>query len=108
MKYSEILKNPEIIEYYEKGNQILGKLGYTDHATTHTRLVAERAAKILDAFGYGEHEQEEHDASGDCDGEVGNAAAYSGCYAPEYVGGVTRILNCSTETYYRQGADHTE
>ncbi len=58
MKYSEILKNPEIIEYYEKGNQILGKLGYTDHSTTHTRLVAERAAKILDAFGYSEKDQE--------------------------------------------------
>lgn len=58
MNYADILKNPEVIEYYEKGNQILGKLGYTDHSTTHTRLVAERAAKILDAFGYGEHEQE--------------------------------------------------
>ena len=58
MRYSDIVKNPEVLEYYEKGNQILRYLGYTDHSTIHTKLVADRAAKILAAFGYGEEEQE--------------------------------------------------
>lgn len=58
MKYSDIVKNKEILEYYEVGNRILRHLGYTDHSTIHTKLVADRAAKILDAFGYGEKEQE--------------------------------------------------
>ena len=55
MKYSDIVKNQEVLEYYEKGNQILKTLGYTDHSTIHTKLVADRASKILEAFGYDEH-----------------------------------------------------
>ena len=51
MKYAEIVKHPEILEYYAKGSQILAKLGYTDHSTAHTKLVAERAASLLEAFG---------------------------------------------------------
>ena len=58
MEYKDITKHPEILEYYEKGNQILEALGYTDHSTAHTKLVAARAAEILEAFGYGEHEIE--------------------------------------------------
>lgn len=58
MDYKDITKHPEILEYYEKGNQILEALGYTDHSTAHTKLVAARAAEILEAFGYGEHEIE--------------------------------------------------
>ena len=58
MEYKDITKHPEILEYYEKGNQILEALGYTDHSMAHTKLVATRAAEILEAFGYGEHEIE--------------------------------------------------
>ena len=58
MEYKDITKHPEILEYYEKGNQILEALGYTDHSTAHTKLVATRAAEILEAFGCGEHEIE--------------------------------------------------
>ncbi|MBQ2094307.1 MAG: HD domain-containing protein [Firmicutes bacterium] len=58
MEYKDITKHPEILKYYEKGNQILEALGYTDHSTAHTKLVASRAAEILEAFGYGEHEIE--------------------------------------------------
>ena len=58
MEYKDITKHPEILEYYEKGNQILEALGYTDHSMAHTKLVAARAAEILEAFGYGEHEIE--------------------------------------------------
>ncbi len=53
MTYEEIVRNKEILEYYKRGCTILDALGYTDHSTAHTRLVAERAADILEAFGYG-------------------------------------------------------
>lgn len=58
MEYKDIVKNQEILEYYDKGNEILEFLGYTDHSTVHTKLVAKRAAEILETFGYGEHEIE--------------------------------------------------
>ena len=52
MNYEEIARNPEILEYYRRGNDILGALGYTDHSVAHTQLVAVKAADILHAFGY--------------------------------------------------------
>ena len=58
MTFKEIEKNKEVLAYYEKGNDILDFLGYTDHSVAHTKLVAKRAAEILNAFGYGEKEQE--------------------------------------------------
>jgi metal-dependent HD superfamily phosphatase/phosphodiesterase len=53
MTYEEIVSHREILEYYERGSMILDTLGYTDHSTVHTKLVAERAADILNSFGYG-------------------------------------------------------
>lgn len=58
MTYEEMKKNPEVCALLEKGNQNLGVLGYTDHSMGHCVLVAERAASILKALGYGEHDQE--------------------------------------------------
>lgn len=58
MKFKEITKNPEILEYYEKGDEILEFLGYTDHSTAHTMLVAKRAGEILETFGYSDEEIE--------------------------------------------------
>ncbi len=58
MEFKDIAKHPEILAYYEKGNEILESLGYTDHSMAHTKLVAERAAEILLAFGHDEHEIE--------------------------------------------------
>ena len=58
MTFEDIKKNPEVRAYYEKGNEILGFLGYTDHSPAHTALVAERTADILCAYGYGEQEIE--------------------------------------------------
>lgn len=56
MTYEDIARNSEILEYYERGGMILDALGYTDHSVAHTKLVAERAADILTAFGYGQEE----------------------------------------------------
>lgn len=53
MTYEDIIKNKEILEYYERSCVILDSLGYTDHSTAHTKLVANRAADLLKAFGYG-------------------------------------------------------
>ncbi len=53
MKYKDIVSHKEILEYYERGSAILDALGYTDHSTAHTMLVAEKSADILRAFGYG-------------------------------------------------------
>ena len=58
MKYEDIVQNQEILEYYERGCAILDALGYTDHSTIHTKLVANKADDILEAFGYGEKEIE--------------------------------------------------
>lgn len=58
MTYEEIRKNPEVLALLEKGNQNLGVLGFTDHSIAHCTLVADRAAYILRALGYSEHEQE--------------------------------------------------
>ena len=54
MKYEDIVRNEEILAYYERGCAILDVLGYTDHSTIHTRVVAEKAADILKSFGYDE------------------------------------------------------
>ena len=58
MTYKEIRKNKEINAYIKKGNDNLGVLGYTDHSQVHCTLVAERAAMILEKFGYTEHDIE--------------------------------------------------
>ena len=58
MKYIDISNHAEVLEYYHRGNQILGSLGYTDHSTVHTKLVAQRAAEkgikqvVFDRGGY--------------------------------------------------------
>ena len=44
MNYEDIIRNPEILEYYRRGNENLGALGYTDHSVAHTHLVAGKSA----------------------------------------------------------------
>lgn len=58
MTYNEIKNNPEVIALINKGNQNLDVMGYTDHSRAHCVLVLERAAAILSAFGYDEHDIE--------------------------------------------------
>ena len=56
--YKEIRGNKEINLLIEKGNEILGVLGYTEHSKKHAAKVAETAARILKELGYGSHEME--------------------------------------------------
>ena len=56
--YKDIRGNKEINQLIEKGNEILGVLGYTEHSKKHAARVAETAAGILKDLGYGSHEME--------------------------------------------------
>ena len=58
MKYKDVANNKEINAYLEKGNANLGQLGFTDHSQAHCVQVAHQAGKILERFGYSEHEVE--------------------------------------------------
>lgn len=58
MTYQEIRKNEEVLAFLKKGNDNLGVLGFTEHSHVHCSVVAERAAYILEAFGYSEHDRE--------------------------------------------------
>lgn len=58
MTYKEIRKNKEVLAYLKKGNDNLGTMGFTDHSEAHCAVVAERAAQILEKFGYPEREIE--------------------------------------------------
>lgn len=52
MTYQEILKNEEVKALIDRGNTNLRVLGFTDHSQAHCAFVAERAAYILEQFGY--------------------------------------------------------
>ena len=58
MTFEEITRNEEIRAFIAKGNDNLGTLGFTDHSTIHTGIVAKNAGKILEAFGYSPREIE--------------------------------------------------
>lgn len=58
MIYQKIRNDEEVLALLERGNHDLGVLGFTDHSTTHTALVADRAANILQRLGYDEQTQQ--------------------------------------------------
>lgn len=66
MKYKEIRENKEINAYLKKGDANLGLLGFTDHSQAHCVHVAHQAGKILERFGYSEHEIELAKIAGTC------------------------------------------
>jgi len=72
MKYKDIIKNEEVLAYYDKACEVLDAMSYTDHSTAHTTLVAERAADILKAFGTGEEDIELAEIAGFMH-DIGNA-----------------------------------
>lgn len=56
--FSTIRKEPIINDFIEKGNDVLGVLGYTEHSKIHAAKVAITAGDILDKLGYSKHEIE--------------------------------------------------
>lgn len=54
ISYQMVRQSREVNCYIEKGNQILGVLGFTEHSGKHAAKVAETAGKILEELGYDE------------------------------------------------------
>ena len=56
LTFKEIRENQEINLLIEKGNDVLGKIGYTEHSRKHAAIVAETAGTILKELGYVTHD----------------------------------------------------
>ena len=56
--YKEIKNLEEVNEYIRQGNEMLGALGFTDHSTEHSLIVATKAGKILQKLNYGKRDIE--------------------------------------------------
>ncbi len=50
--FDEVKNDKEIRVYINRGNDILGELGYTDHSATHTLKVGAAASDILEKLKY--------------------------------------------------------
>ncbi len=53
--YENVSNAKELNIYLERGNEVLGVLGYTEHSRKHAAKVAVTAGKILKKLGYDEH-----------------------------------------------------
>jgi len=56
--FKEIKNNEEIRTYIQMGDNLLGVLGFTEHAFVHVGRIAENAAHILLELGFSEREAE--------------------------------------------------
>jgi len=56
--FRDIVENHEIRTYIERGNELLGVLGITEHSLTHAAKVSQTASRILIELGYSEREAE--------------------------------------------------
>ena len=56
--YDAIKKDEDINLLFERGYQVLGELGFTEHSIKHATKVAQEAARILKELGYSVHEIE--------------------------------------------------
>ena len=58
ISYQDIIKNEEINQYISMEDEVLGRLGYTEHSRKHAAVVADRAAEILRTLDYSKREIE--------------------------------------------------
>ena len=56
--YEDIKRNEEVNAYLKRGSYNLKFLGYTDHSSAHTTMVAMRAGYVLEILGYSSKEIE--------------------------------------------------
>lgn len=56
--YEQIRENPAVAAYIDKGNEVLGALGFTEHSKAHAVKVAETAGRILSQLGLDHHRVE--------------------------------------------------
>ena len=57
-RYEKIRKNKEIRGLIQRGNEVLGALGYTEHSEKHAAKVADTAGKLLKELGATDRETE--------------------------------------------------
>lgn len=58
LTFRQIHKNEEVNVLIERGNEVLGALGYTEHSVAHAVKTANTAGMILSKLGYSEREAE--------------------------------------------------
>lgn len=56
--FEDIKKNKEFQTYIQKGDELLGVMGFTEHSFVHAGRVSYTAANILSSLGYSEREKE--------------------------------------------------
>jgi len=56
--FDDVRNDEAFLVYVEKGNEVLGTLGYTDHSAAHTMKVGETAVQLLQSLGYSAEEAE--------------------------------------------------
>ncbi|MEI8215886.1 MAG: HD domain-containing protein [Eubacteriales bacterium] len=54
VSFVDVKKSKEISTYINKGNELLGEMGYTEHGFAHAEKTAKKAAEILTLLGYEE------------------------------------------------------
>ncbi len=64
--FSQVKKNPQILEFIKATDDAAHKLNYTDHGLRHTSLVADRARTIAIEIGFNKSEQELAAIAGFC------------------------------------------
>ena len=52
ISFEDVYNNAELKAYIQKGNDLLGVLGYTDHSEAHTMKSGNQASEILLALGH--------------------------------------------------------
>ena len=71
--YEKIRKNEEIRGLIQRGNEVLGALGYTEHSEKHAAKVADTAGKLLKELGATDRETELAMIAGYMDESTGTA-----------------------------------
>lgn len=56
--FEDIKNNKEFQTYIQKGDELLGVMGYTEHSFIHAGKVSYTADSILASLGYSERERE--------------------------------------------------
>ncbi|TSC95952.1 MAG: hypothetical protein Athens101410_276 [Parcubacteria group bacterium Athens1014_10] len=66
LTYSQVKKNPQVLEFIKATEIAAGELSYTDHGIRHAQLVADRARTIAIEVGLSKKEQELSAIAGFC------------------------------------------
>lgn len=77
LNFSQIKKNPYVLEFIKQTDIALEAIGHTDHGIRHANLVAQRARYIAKEIGLSEKEQELSAIAGFCH-DMGNFLSRSG------------------------------